>query len=254
MRATGGFVGAAENDEMDIDSGLLSAFLEIDRYEHGARSLETLMRLTTSAGQPGIRRSALPPEDQLSLHVDYDEFMELVDLDLPFRMHSDELAPAVHGFYREAVEGQAARFDVEFEALPEDVKADNVAAAARIPRVLALVGMVVVDKDHPSTLSHDKMAKIIETDIEFLAEAEHDGWMEQKYRDGWSYGPTRDDAAKTHPCLVSYAILSEQDKEKDRNAVRHYRDVVELSGHRVVEAGSRTSTRRDPRPGRSSSR
>ena len=93
MRATGGFFGATEGDEMDIDGGLLAAFLEIGRYEHGARSLETIMGLTRGAGMPGLRRSALPPEDQLSLHVDYDEFMELVDLDLPFKMSSEDLAP-----------------------------------------------------------------------------------------------------------------------------------------------------------------
>ncbi|HET7800910.1 MAG TPA: RyR domain-containing protein [Humibacillus xanthopallidus] len=242
MRATGGYVGAAEDAEMDIDGGLLSAFLEIGRYEHGARSLETIMKLTRSGGQPGIRRSALPPEDQLSLHVDADEFMGLVDLDLPFKMHSEELAPAVHGFYRQAVEGQTVPYDVEFEALPDAVRADNVAAAARIPRVLALIGLVIVSKGHPSVAHEDVVARLIDSNIELLAEAEHDGWMEQKYRDGWSHGSTRDDATKTHPCLVRYAILSEQDKDKDRNAVRHYPDIVALSGHKIVEAGCTTAT------------
>ncbi|HET8987536.1 MAG TPA: RyR domain-containing protein [Humibacillus sp.] len=242
MRATGGFVGGAENDEMDIDGGLLSAFLEIGRYEHGARSLETIMKLARTSGQPGIRRSALPPEDQLSLHVDADEFMGLVDLDLPFKMHSEELAPAVHGFYRTAVEGQSLPYDREFEALPEGVKADNIAAAARIPRVLALVGLVIVSHDHPSTLSDETLTRLIDSNLELLAEAEHDGWMEQRYRDGWMHGAVRDDATKTHPCLVRYAILSEEDKEKDRNAVRHYPDVVTLSGHKIVEAGCETRT------------
>jgi hypothetical protein len=242
MRATGGYVGAAENAEMDIDGGLLSAFLEISRYEHGARSLETVMKLTRSSGQPGLRRSGLPPEDQLSLHVDADEFMGLVDLDLPFKMHSEELAPAVHRFYRKAVAGEAVPYDVEFEALPDGVRADNVAAAARIPRVLALVGLVIVSADHPATMKQDVVAKLIDANLELLAEAEHDGWMEQKYRDGWSHGSARDDATKTHPCLVRYAILREQDKDKDRNAVRHYPDIVALSGHKIVEAGCTTAT------------
>jgi hypothetical protein len=242
MRATGGFVGAAEGDEMDIDGGLLSAFLEIGKYEHGARSLETIMKLTRSSGLPGIRRSALPPEDQLSLHVDYDEFMELVDLDLPFKMNSEELAPAVHGFYREEVKGQTVPYDVEYETLPDGVKADNIAAAARIPRVLALVGLAVVSKDHPSILTREKVAKIIDADVELLAECEHDGWMEQKYRDGWSHSPVRDEDAKKHPCLVQYATLSDKDKGKDRNAVRHYPDIVDLAGYKIVEAGSGTRT------------
>ncbi len=244
MRATGGFVGAAEGDEMDIDSGLLAAFLEIGKYEHGARSLETIMGLTRDAGLPGIRRSALPPEDQLSLHVDYDEFMKLVDCDRPFKMSSEELAPAVHDDYRALCHknGWAIRYDVPFEKLPDDVKADNIAAAARIPRVLALAGLAVVSEDHPSTLSGEEVLSIIEDKLELLADYEHDGFMEQKYRDGWSHGLVRDDEARKHPSLVQYANLSEQDKEKDRNSVRRYPDIVELAGYKIVEAGGETRT------------
>jgi len=240
MRATGGFFGATEGDEMDIDGGLLTAFLEIGTYEHGARSLETIMGLTRGAGLPGLRRSALPPEDQLSLHVDYDEFMELVDRDRPFKMNSEELAPAVHQFFRALCdkEGWPITYDMDYADLPDGVKADNIAAAARIPRVLALVGLAVVSKDHPSTLPQAKVLSIIEANMELLAECEHDGWMEQKYRDGWSHSLVRDDEAKKHPCLVQYATLSEEDKEKDRNAVRHYPDIVALAGYKIVEAGS----------------
>src|SRR5665647_1795438 len=231
--------GPAEGDEMDIDSGLLAAFLEIGKFEHGARSLETIMGLTRADGSPGIRRSALPPEDQLSLHVDYDEFMGLVDLDMPFKMNSEELAPAVHEDWLALcrTNGWPLSYDMEFEQLPDGVKADNIAAAARIPRVLALVGLAVVVEDHPSTLSRAKVLHAIESNVDLLAECEHDGWMEQKYRDGWSHGLVRDDDAKKHPCLVQYANLSEEDKEKDRNAVRHYPEIVELAGFKIVAAG-----------------
>jgi hypothetical protein len=69
-------------------------------------------------------------------------------------------------------------------------------------------------------------------------ENRHDGWREHKERDGWSYGPVRDDVARQHPCLVEYATLSEEEKEKDRNSVHHYPDILELAGCRIVEAGS----------------
>jgi len=134
---------------------------------------------------------------------------------------------------------------MDYAALPDDVKADNIAAAARIPRMLALAGLAVVSEDDPSTLPRAKVLGIIEANMELVAECEHDGWREQKYRDGWSHSPARDDKAKTHPGLVQYATLSDEDKEKDRNAVRHYPDIVELAGCKIVEAGGpvRTDTR-----------
>lgn len=51
---------------------------------------------------------------------------------------------------------------------------------------------------------------------EKLAENAHDNWSLMRRRDGWSYGPTRDDAKKHHPNLVPYGELSEADKDLDR--------------------------------------
>lgn len=38
-------------------------------------------------------------------------------------------------------------------------------------------------------------------------ESNHQAWLEQKVKDGWTYGETRDETAKTSPALVSYREL-----------------------------------------------
>lgn len=45
--------------------------------------------------------------------------------------------------------------------------------------------------------------------------AQHEAWMESKAKDGWKYGAVKDAAAKTHPCMVPYAELPEEQKAKD---------------------------------------
>jgi hypothetical protein len=52
--------------------------------------------------------------------------------------------------------------------------------------------------------------------LERLAENTHDTWATQRIKDGWSWGPKRDDALKQHPGLVPYGDLSESEKEYDR--------------------------------------
>ena len=52
--------------------------------------------------------------------------------------------------------------------------------------------------------------------LERLAENTHEVWAAQRMKDGWTYGPTRDDAHKKHPCLVPYKDLPESEKEYDR--------------------------------------
>ena len=52
---------------------------------------------------------------------------------------------------------------------------------------------------------------------EEMAKNVHEVWSQSRIKDGWTYGPERNDAAKTHPCLVPYNELSETEKDYDRN-------------------------------------
>lgn len=45
--------------------------------------------------------------------------------------------------------------------------------------------------------------------------ANHDSWLEEKRKDGWSYGENKDPVAKTHPCYVPYDELPAEQKAKD---------------------------------------
>ena len=46
-------------------------------------------------------------------------------------------------------------------------------------------------------------------------DAGHQAWLEQKRKDGWSYGPLKDFDKKEHPCYVPYADLPKEQKVKD---------------------------------------
>lgn len=43
----------------------------------------------------------------------------------------------------------------------------------------------------------------------------HESWMAQKVADGWTFGPVKDADAKTHPCMVPYSNLPEEQQRKD---------------------------------------
>jgi hypothetical protein len=71
---------------------------------------------------------------------------------------------------------------------------------------------------------------------EALAENAHDVWAAQRLRDGWRYGPWRDDRSKRHPCLVPYDQLPESEKEYDRNMVDQTLRAILAREYRVVPA------------------
>lgn len=43
----------------------------------------------------------------------------------------------------------------------------------------------------------------------------HEKWYTYKESFGWVHGPKKDEDNKTHPCLVPYADLPENQKQKD---------------------------------------
>ena len=70
--------------------------------------------------------------------------------------------------------------------------------------------------------------------VEQLAENAHEMWAEQRMREGWTYGPTRDDVGKKHPCLVPYGDLPDSEKEYDRLAAVGTLKLVLVLGYRIL--------------------
>jgi hypothetical protein len=70
--------GVRRQDRIDIDPGVLRAFLDISTYVHGARSMESIIDMSSLSGKLRYERSSLPAMNQLGLHVDPDEFLALV--------------------------------------------------------------------------------------------------------------------------------------------------------------------------------
>lgn len=59
-------------------------------------------------------------------------------------------------------------------------------------------------------------------------ESIHDNWINDKINDGWVYGEIKDADRKTHPCIMPYKELSEEQKYKDKlfiTTVKAFKDI-----------------------------
>lgn len=146
------------------------------------------------------------------------------------------MAAAIHETWRALAQAEGWRMqphlDQPYAALAPEDQADNLAAARRMPAILALAGLVLARQ--AGDLTPEAVASRIETAIEAMAEAEHDGWMLQKQQAGWQWAAERDDARKRHPSMIPYARLTDREKNKDRNSVRHYPDFAARAGLHIV--------------------
>ena len=68
---------------------------------------------------------------------------------------------------------------------------------------------------------------------EKLAKNAHDNWAAMRMKDGWTWGPERDDKLKKHPDLVPYEELSQSEKQYDRTAAMETIKAILAIGYRI---------------------
>jgi RyR domain len=77
--------------------------------------------------------------------------------------------------------------------------------------------------------------------IECLSASNHDHWAQRRLAEGWTLGPTRNDRRKTHPGLVPYAELPEEEKEYDRTSVCETVKAILALGFEIRRTSAHTS-------------
>ncbi|HEY5486518.1 MAG TPA: RyR domain-containing protein [Candidatus Limnocylindrales bacterium] len=248
-----------------IDPGVLRAFLEVHSYRHGARSLETIVAMSTLHGKSRYERSALPAADQLDAHVDAQEFLSILERYVPEGELLERLAEAVHLEFCEEMlglghawngtpaylsshpmlAGFAARKPtldtmpalVDYAQLSDHLKEQNRGVARDLPGKLEALGLVL-RQDAPAgapSLAIDPA----DPRVEQLAIREHERWLSHKLKTGWQFGDVRDDVKRLHPCIGSWEELPEDERDKDRLMVREMPDIVAAAGMTLAHRDDR---------------
>ena len=86
----------------------------------------------------------------------------------------------------------------------------------------------------PVDASHVSLSPEFDDILEIIANNVHDTWAQQRIREGWRWGPRKDDQEKTTPLLVPYEELPEEEREYDRMTARQTIKQLMLHGYRIV--------------------
>jgi hypothetical protein len=105
--------------------------------------------------------------------------------------------------------------------LPEALRESNRMQADDIANKLRAIGYLL----SPVSASHGPVVEFSEIQVEELAKMEHERWMTERLDAGWKLGP-RDTAKRRSPYLVPWEDLTEEIRERDRQPVRSYPQLV----------------------------
>jgi len=222
-----------DTDRAAIDPGVLRAFLKIPAYKHGIRSMEAIIEMSMLAGRNSFEQSALPSSEQLDMHVNPEDFSRLVMSEVLLGNNREIIAMKIHEDFLRHQEGKRLQTDqamAPWNELNEGLKESNRQQADHISEKLKAV------KCSFFRVSEKQEIKIItfsDNEIEFMAEMEHERFLRERLLDGWSWGKVRDHQKKTNPTLVDWEDLSENERDKDRQAVRGMPEILKNAGFEI---------------------
>ena len=227
--------------KLQIDDGVLNAFLLVPKYKHGARSMQTIFKISRLFGKKKYNRSYLPPESQLNLHVNGELFYDLMSQQPKYydggeafyrlvnEINFDEkiiekIATGIHAIYALVSESgnsehpmlikkkEFITFYEKMKALPEGMPrvevSQNYHNARKIPEKLAAVGFMIVPlevKEPAGILSDEEFEKV--------SRLEHIRWVRHHVDNGWCYAPIKNEAMKQHNALVAWDEEEQQNLE-----------------------------------------
>lgn len=70
---------------------------------------------------------------------------------------------------------------------------------------------------------------------ELIARNTHEVWSAGRIRQGWTWGPVRDDNLKQHPDIIPYEELPEEEKEYDRRTSMETVKLILALGYEIHE-------------------
>jgi len=204
---------------LDDDSRALAAALKLQKHAI-TLGIPVVVRMAQETGLATLLRGErIGTEQPMAVHA----FGLLDHTCTPDLIHGctyEMLSMAFHEDYVQKQSGKELTVNenpslLPWDELPENLRESNRKEAEHIRVKLEAIGCGVIT----STDWGIKEFVFLPEEIELMAGMEHERFVQERLQDGWEYGPVKDNARKISPTLVPWDGLSEEEKQKDRDAV-----------------------------------
>lgn len=156
-----------------------------------------------------------------------------------------DFAVAIHASYLDLCNESSHSLNMLFGELPLEFKISNIQLAKSYSHKLELINCFYSDKelDYPivDDIENEQNGSAHSNNLEILSRNEHVRWVREKIKLGWKYGASGVDFTsmkernhkKLHNCIIPYELLSEEDKNKDRHAIKNIIPMLRKMGSNI---------------------
>jgi hypothetical protein len=230
-----------------IASGVLSAFLRVKKYIHGARSLEAVVTMSSLEGATHFGVAELPSPDLLGLHVSTDFLEHARDGQLEAAV-IEAIASGAHERWRREREAQgwtygpicdhaAKRHPLlrPWEELPEVEKEHNRLTARLAGAKLHALGYKIVRRGGEMERSEQPVFR--EEEVVRLMKMEHDIWLRERLLRGYEWAAETNERLHLHHGVVKFDDLPVADRRLDRKAAEAMVEALWQHGFTLAARG-----------------
>jgi hypothetical protein len=211
-----------------VDQSVFFALINTHKYKHGSRSMEAIIDMSMLQERKVFEPAALPSIKQLEMHVNADDFMNLLMANINWDWESNiiELAKQIHKHHidkhsktQEKTEDDRLK---DWDDLEEYLKESNLRQAEHIPFKLRTIGYDI----YPATTEEEPF-QLDDSQKNKLAIIEHDRWMNERIQQGWQYGDEEDNENMTNPLLKHWDELIGDEKNGNINDIHRFLEIME---------------------------
>ena len=231
-----------------------------DRYSIEAflRAWEPAKNFFVSIIERGVRPYTPHPEDVENIPLP-EGIAPLADM-LAENAHdiwaTDRLAEAEEKKAKgEIFNPYAHQFMEPFSELPEEKRTSDYTSSLNTIKLLYKLGFKIVQPDkqsfefkpnvrttdgqyipHPINVDDVVLPKDIVALTEYIAENTHEEWAKQRFEEGWTFAPKKDEALMQNPDLIPYCELLDSEKEYDRKMAMNTLKVLYKLGYKIEKS------------------
>ncbi len=221
-----------------VSGPLVQAFLRVKKYKHGARSMESLITMSSLGGVSFFGESSLPSDDLMNLHVDVKNFRTHLQANTLEQPIIELIAAAYHEAWCQEKKDQGYELG--------EVRCDDETKKKTHPLLKAYTELSEKDKEAnriTARLTQPKLNNVglklawkcgvDKTDIdlneykETLSNIEHDIWLREHLLSGYEDADNTEDILRLHRNMRQFKELSDEDKKLDSVIIEALEEVLE---------------------------
>ena len=212
-----------------VSSSVIRGFLRVAKYEHGARSLEAVIKMSNLMGSSFFGAADLPSIEMLKLHVSRD-FLDEVKYGQIETQIIETIAERIHNAWKKHKENDGWSYGTRRDdnarkhpwllpyhdpGLPEEIREGNRRPARLTLAKLQSINCRIVKKTSGETDTTRKSESLLPDDRDMLIRIEHDVWLRDHLLAGYSFGEETNESLRLHRCLLQFDDLIPEDRELD---------------------------------------